>query len=469
MPPVDGSLRPVGSEHASDVRSDAGPIVMSGESASDMSAGRLIVDGDTAVIQTRTRRLLVTSQILGGLGVGAGVTVTTLLAFELSGSAALAGLAASASAFGAGFAAAAIGAASRFGRRPGLVAGYLVGLIGASVAVTSAVLGNFPLMVLATFLFGSSNASNLQARYAVTDLALPERRGSDLSLVVWATTVGAVLGPNLTGPGVAAADLLGVPQLSGPYLLSALGFAAAAFLLLVGLRPDPLLLARSLAERDLTAALGGDVVTGPTAGAPVPPSGLRQAFAVVMAHPSARAATATIAAAHAVMVGVMVMTPVHMGHHGADVRLIGITISLHIFGMYAFSPVFGRLVDRSGPRAVLGIGFAQLLGAVALASLSTPRGGAGFLLGLLLLGTGWSAALIASSALLTSSLPLDARAPAQGLSDLAMNVAGGSAGALSGLLMMLLGFPLMAAATVLLLLGPASLVIADVRRDRVAS
>lgn len=391
------------------------------------------------------------------MGVGAGVTVTTLLAFELSGSAALAGLAASASAFGAGVAAAAIGASSRFGRRPGLVAGYFVGLTGASVAVAAAVIGNFPLMVLATFLFGSSNASNLQARYAVTDLATPGRRASDLSIVVWATTVGAVLGPNLTGPGVAAARLLGVPELSGPYLLSAAGFAAAALLLLVGLRPDPLLLARRL-ERAVHAAADADST-------PVR-EGLRAAFAVVAASPSARAAVATIAAAHAVMVGVMVMTPVHMGHYGADVRLIGITISLHILGMYAFSPVFGRLTDRFGPRAVLGLGLGQLLVAVALAALSTPRGGAGYFLGLLLLGTGWSAALIASSALLTASLPIGSRAQAQGLSDLGMNVAGGSAGALSGVLMTLLGFSLMAATTILLLLVPASLVLADVRRVR---
>jgi len=432
----------------------------------DVSGTGTIGDGlVVAVVQTRTRRLLVMSQILGGLGVGAGVTVTTLLAFELSGSAALAGVAASASAFGAGLAAAAIGASSRHGRRPGLVSGYLVGLIGASVAVLAAVLGSFPLMVLATFLFGSSNASNLQARYAVTDLALPGRRGSDLSIVVWATTLGAVLGPNLTGPGVAAAELLGVPQLSGPYILSAMGFGAAALLLLVGLRPDPLLLARSLAAA--APVIADDAGMAADLGAaPAPTPGLRHAFAVVMTEPSARAATATIASAHAVMVGVMVMTPVHMGDHGADVRLIGITISLHIFGMYAFSPVFGRLVDRIGPHAVLGLGFGQLLVAVALAALTTPHGSAIFQLGLLLLGTGWSAALIASSALLTTSLPLETRAPAQGLSDLTMNVAGGSAGALSGLLMMLLGFPLMATATVVLLLGPAGLVLADVRRQR---
>ena len=405
--------------------------------------------------------------MLGGLGVGAGVTVTTLLAFELSGSAALAGLAASASAFGAGVAAAAIGASSRFGRRPGLVGGYFVGLLGASVAVAAAVIGSFPLMVLATFLFGSSNASNLQARYAVTDLATAGRRGSDLSIVVWATTVGAVLGPNLTGPGVAAAGLLGVPELSGPYLLSAAGFGSAALLLLIGLRPDPLLLARRLERTDARAADEEEGVPDAVDADSAPVrEGMRGAFAVVAASPSARAAVATIAAAHAVMVGVMVMTPVHMGHHGADVRLIGITISLHILGMYAFSPVFGRLTDRFGPRAVLGLGLGQLLAAVALAALSTPRGGAGFVLGLLLLGTGWSAALIASSALLTASLPIGSRAQAQGLSDLGMNVAGGSAGALSGVLMTFLGFPLMAATTILLLLVPASLVLADVRRAR---
>ena len=341
--------------------------------------------------------------------------------------------------------------------------GYLVGLSGAGLAVFAAVLGSFPLMVLATFLFGSSNASNLQARYAATDLATPDRRGSDLSLVVWATTVGAVLGPNLTGPGVLAAGLLGVPELAGPYLLSAAGFGSAALLLAVGLRPDPHLLARSLAA---DAAGSAGIVEGAPAGAPPARGALATGLAAVAADPSARAAIATIASAHAVMVGVMVMTPVHMGRHGADVRLIGLTISLHIFGMYAFSPVFGRLTDRLGARAVLGLGFAQLVGAVVLAALSTPRGGAGFLAGLLLLGTGWSAALIASSALLTASLPLDARAPAQGLSDLAMNVAGGSAGALSGLIMTLLGFPLMAATTIVLLLFPASMVVVDVRRHR---
>jgi MFS family permease len=421
--------------------------------------------------------VLTATQVVGGLGVGAGVAVTTLLAFDLSGSAALAGLAASFSAFGAGLFAAVIGAAARFGRRPGLVAGYLVGATGAGVAVLAAVTDLFPLLLVATFLFGASNASNLQSRFAVTDLASPERRGADLSRIVWATTVGAVLGPNLTGPGAAAAAFVGVPELAGPYLLSAASFATAALLMAIGLRPDPLLVARRAAAREVA----GDVAPGDVSAAAAPATlvdvaparrrrsaALSEALAIVVSQPSARAAAATIAAAHAVMVGVMVMTPVHMGHHGADIRLIGLTISLHIAGMYALSPVFGWLVDRLGSHTVLVIGFAQLVGAVAFAAFGTPRGGPEFLLGLFLLGTGWSACLIASSALLTTSVPVDNRAQVQGLSDLGMNVAGGSAGALSGLMMTLIGFRGLASVTLVLLLGPAILVrlaVLDARRS----
>jgi len=433
---------------------------------------------DHAAVQQRIRRVLTATQIVGGLGVGAGVAVTTLLAFELSGSAALAGLAASFSAFGAGLAAALFGAAARFGRRRGLVVGYVVGATGACVAVLAAVIELFPLMLVATFLFGASNASNLQSRFAVTDLATPERRGADLSRIVWATTVGAVLGPNLTGPGAAAAELFGVPELAGPYLLSATAFLTAAMLMAAGLRPDPLLLARRTAALGRARETEGELaraVTGPEGTREgTPPvrarrrAGLAEAFAIAVSEPSARAAVATIAAAHAVMVGVMVMTPVHMGHHGADIRLIGLTISLHIAGMYALSPVFGWLVDRLGARTVLVGGLVQLVGAVAFAAFAQPHGSTGFFLGLVLLGTGWSACLIASSALLTTNVPVERRAQVQGLSDLGMNVAGGSAGALSGLLMTLVGFRGLASIVLLLLLGPAFLVrlaVVDARRS----
>jgi MFS family permease len=405
---------------------------------------------DRVAAQRRARRTLVLTQVLGGLGVGSGVAVATLLAFELSGTAALAGLAGSASVLGSGLAAALIGGSARRGRRPGLTAGYLVGALGAVGAVLAAVVGSLPLLLLASLAFGGAGGANLQARYAATDLALPERRAADLSLVVWATTVGAVLGPNLTGPGAALASALGVPVLAGPYLLSGLSFGAAGLAMTVLLRPDPLLLARRLA---------------PSGTEDVPDRGVGRAlgagFVAVRGNPSARAAAATIAAAHAAMVGVMSMTPVHMGHHGADVQLIGLTISLHIAGMYALSPVMGWLADRLGPHAVLGLGFAQLVAAVHLAGGGSPRGGPAFVTGLILLGTGWSAALIASSALLTAALPGADRAPAQGLTDLVMSGAGATAGGLSGLLVALVGFSGLAAGTLVLLLVPAVLVARD--------
>jgi MFS family permease len=408
-----------------------------------------------ASVQRRIRRVLVSTQVLGGLGVGAGVAVSTLLAFDLSGTAALAGVAASGSAFGAGVAAAVIGALSRHGRRPGLVGGYLVGALGAGTAIAAAVVGSYPLMVLATFAFGASNASNLQARYAVADLALPERRARDLSTVVWATTIGAVLGPNLTGPGARVAVALALPELAGPYLLSATGFIAAAVVMAAGLRPDPLLLARQV------SAPLDDVLAVGRLGREPRRSGLLGALASVRSDRSASAAAVTIAAAHAVMVGVMVMTPVHMGSNGASVQLIGLTISLHIAGMYALSPVFGRLTDRYGTHRVLGVGFGQLAAAVVLAANGTAHGGAGFTAGLILLGSGWSACLIASSALLTASVSVEERAPAQGLVDLLMNVSGGVAGAVSGLVMTLLGFPVLALVTLALLLVPITLVLRD--------
>lgn len=407
---------------------------------------------DPVHAQRRARRTLVLTQVLGGLGVGTGVAVATLLAYRLAGTAALAGLAGSATALGSGLAAAAIGASAHRGRRPGLTAGYLVGAAGALAAVAAAVLGSLPLLLLAGLAFGGAGGANLQARYAATDLALPERRAGDLALVVWATTVGAVLGPNLTGPGAALAARLGVPELAGPYLLSAAAFTLAGLAVAVLLRPDPLLLARRLAGVEPAGGPAGPSTRVPARRA------LGEGLAAVRAVPAARAAAVTIAAAHATMVGVMSMTPVHMGDHGADVRLVGLTISLHIAGMYALSPLVGLITDRAGPRATLGLGFALLAAAVLLAATGEPHGGVGFLAGLILLGLGWSACLIGSSALLTAVLPLEARAPAQGLTDLTMNAAGAAAGGLSGVLVTLVGFPAFATGTLVLLAGPVLLV-----------
>jgi MFS family permease len=395
----------------------------------------------SATLQRRTLRVLVASQVLGGVGVGSGIAVIGLLAYDLSGTESLSGVSATASTLGAAGAALVIARITSVrGRRPGLVRGYLVGALGAGLAIVAAVAGSFPLHVVASLAFGWASAANLQARYAATDLAPPADRGRALSTVVWATTLGAVLGPNLTGPGEAVATALALPALAGPYVFSLASFLAAAAVQAVGLRPDPLLLAREIEDRPV--------------GRTEAPS-IRSALATVRRIPPAVAALSSIAAAHATMVGVMVMTPVHLEHHGAALQLVGLTISLHIAGMYAFSPLVGRLADRVGRSRTALVGVGQLVVAVALAAFAAPVGSMWFQVGLVLLGTGWSFCLVAGSTLLTDVVPADERPTVQGASDLLMNLAGGAGGIAAGVVLAVAGYRALALGSILLLVVPA--------------
>lgn len=397
---------------------------------------------DLPAIQRRTVRVLVASQVLGGVGVGAGVAVVSLLAFELAGTAALSGIPATASTIGAAAAAVVIARlAVRRGRRPGLATGYLVGALGAGLAIVAAIEGWFSLHVFASFAIGWASAANLQARYAATDLAPARSRARALSTVVWATTIGAVLGPNLTGPGEAVAAALDLPPLAGAYLFSVLSFAGAALIQLAALRPDPLVIARADAPAvDAATALAD--------------GSLRQALRTVRGRPTALGALLAIGAAHAVMVGVMVMTPVHMEFHGAALRLVGITISLHIAGMYALSPIVGWLADRVGRRPVILAGLVQLAAAGVLAGTVPSTGNAGFQVGLILLGTGWSCALVAGSTLLTDAVPAPRRPAVQGASDLVMNLAGGVGGTLAGVVLAVASYEALAFGSLALLVVP---------------
>ncbi len=398
-------------------------------------------DAERDRLQRRTVRVLVASQVLGGVGVGSGVAVVGLLAYELSGAAALSGVSATASTLGAAVAALVIArlAVAR-GRRPSLVTGYLVGALGAALAVLAAVLGMFWLHVVASTAFGWASASNLQARYAATDLARPERRARSLSTIVWATTIGAVAGPNLTGPGAAVSAVLGLPPLAGAYLFSLLSFAGAALLQWILLRPDPLRIVED-------AAVPAVATTGWAS--------LRSAARTIRSVPETLVAVLAITAAHAVMVGIMVMTPVHMEDRGSALDLVGITISLHIAGMYALSPVMGALADRFGRRNVVLFGLAQLAVAAGLAATGDPTGSVRFQGGLVLLGTGWSACLIAGSAWLTEAVETADRPAVQGASDLAMHLAGGVGGTLAGVVLAVAGYPALALGA-LLLLVPAT-------------
>ncbi|KGN30228.1 transporter [Knoellia sinensis KCTC 19936] len=384
-------------------------------------------------VQRRTVATLSMSQILGGISLASGVAVGALLAEEVSGSPTYAGLGSTFQVIGSALIAVPMARLSAArGRRPGLALGYVLSFIGALGLIASGIVGSFALLLVASLLFGGSTASNNQARYAAADLADPSHRGRDLSLVVWATTIGSVLGPNLVGPSEPVSDLLGIPRLTGPFVFSLIGLSLAIVVLLVRLRPDPLL------ESRRRAVAAGD------GGAHVIHGSVRRGLRVIAARPVALLGVITLALGHVTMVSVMVMTPLHMRHGHADLTVIGFVISMHILGMFAFSPLTGMAVDRLGGRVVAMIGSGILVTATLLAS-TAPMGHSNrLLIALFLLGLGWSCTLVSGSTLLTGAVPPAERPGAQGASDLVMGLAAGLGGALAGVIVDFASFNVLA-------------------------
>ena len=397
---------------------------------------------DAGAPQRRILRTLVTVQVIGGIGNGAGLAVGVLLLRQVSGSSGWAGMATVMLTLGAALATVPLARlALRSGRRPALTTGWYLGATGAAVVVLGADADSTVLVLLGLLLMGVSTAANLQSRFAAVDRAEPHRVGRSLSLVTWATTVGAVLGPNLVGPGTTTARALGIPDLAGPMVFSFVAFALAGTVNLVLLRPDPLPPTRR----------EGVVV-------PVP----RVRAALPHVRGETRTAIVTIALAHAVMVSVMALTPVHMQDHGAGVEVIGLTISLHIAGMFALSPVMGWLADHWGAARTILAGQVVLVVAVVVAGTSGTSE-VRITVGLVLLGIGWSAAVIAGAALLTSSTEARVRPLVQGLGDLAMNLAGAAGGLMAGILVAWQGFGTLNAVAGTLVLPVVLLVVAGRR------
>src|SRR5690606_20930868 len=370
----DGRWRPKGSSRRSARAYRAGVSTEHPAERSPAPPGPSDVPGLPS--QRRTLTTLAATQVLSGVGVASGIAVAPLVASALSGSDAIAGLTSTAGVVGAALVALPLAdVAGRRGRRPSLLLGFGVAAGGAVLATVAVLVGSWPLLVVAMLLFGSGAAAGLASRFAATDLATPERRARDLSVVVWATTVGSVVGPTLAG----AADRVAGPVLrlgedahaghgasgpsAAPFVLASVAFVLAAAVVAVWLRPDPLLASRAATavpdrgtatatpDRTATAPDRGTATAGP-GGAPAPAAswraGLSAGWAVVTASPTARLALGAIVLSHLVMVGLMSMTPVHMNHGGATLQVVGLVISAHIAGMYALSPVVGWLADRVG-------------------------------------------------------------------------------------------------------------------------
>jgi len=382
------------------------------------------------LVRIRTRRVLITGQVLAGLGMGSTLSVGAILASHVSGSAAFSGMAATMSTLGAATAAIPLAMlANKRGRSLALATGASAAALGAFLCILAAEFQSFAVLLVGLAFVGVGTAVNLQSRFAATDLSEPTTRGRDLSLVVWATTVGAVAGPNLIGPGDNLGQALGLAPLAGPFLFTITAQLLAAVLYLAGLHPDPLRIATELGR---TAVATAKVAVNN-------PRGVRTGMI-------------SIALSHATMVSVMAMTPVHLMDRGATLVIVGFTISLHIAGMYALSPVFGILADRMGRPRTIFIG--QLLLAASLLMTSIGADTDGWVMaGLIFLGLGWSASTVAGSALIAESADPLRRTRTQGRADLLMSASGAAGGALAGVVLSLIGYAGLSATAGLLVAG----------------
>jgi MFS family permease len=377
--------------------------------------------GEIAVIQKKSLRVLSGAQTLSGLGVTGTFAAGSLLVVQITGSEALAGFVQTSTVVGAALLALPLAKWTALGgRRRALSTGYLVGALGATFALIGGINNLFFMILLGAAMIGGASAAGYQARFGAIDLATDENRARDLSLVVWASTVGSVLGPNLMEPAGAVAETLGFPRLVGPYLVAVITLTLAATLILIFLKPDPYLLARTEADIDVTQKA---VKT-------------RAAFKIVRTEPKALLGLTSVVIGHIAMVTIMVMTPVHMGHVDVELRLIGLVISVHVLGMFAFSPLIGKLTDQIGREKTIIIGALILLLAALISGLAYAELG----VGLFLLGLGWSMTMIAGSTLLAESVPLEGKAASQGLSDLLMNSGGALGGAIAGLIIAFLSY-----------------------------
>ena len=360
----------------------------------------------------RIRRALVAGQVFAGIGLGSAVSVGSLLAAHVAGGESAAGLAATMSTLGSAIAAIPLArVAMHRGRRRALTIGASVAVVGVSLVIVAGGLMSLPLVLLGLLGLGVGGAVNLQARFAVTDYSSAENRGRDLSMVVWATTIGAIVGPNLNGIGLVIGDALGMPELTGPFIFTLAAQLAAASMYWWGIGPN------------------------------VPTVTVTQKAATSAAKLSRAVpfAIAVIGLGHATMVAVMAMTPVHLVHDGATVGEASFVISLHVAGMYALSPVFGILSDKIGRVPVLILGQVVLAISLALTALF-PMDHMIVTIGLILLGLGWSANTVAGSALIGELSQGPKRLTIQGRSDAAMSASGALAGVLAGPAVMALGY-----------------------------
>lgn len=367
----------------------------------------------------RTLFVVSISQIFGGAGLAAGVTVGALIAQQMLGTDAFAGLPSALFTLGSAGSALIVGRLSqRYGRRTGLSAGFMIGGLGAIGVIMAAIINSIFLLFISLLIYGAGTATNLQARYAGTDLANHKQRATAVSITMVFTTFGAVAGPSLVNVMGDFALSIGVPSLAGPFILAAAAYMLAGVVLFIMLRPDPLVIAKTIeAANEEPGDKGHLAATEHTENK----KGIIVGATVMVL-------------TQIVMVAIMTMTPVHMRHHGHDLGAVGLVIGFHIGAMYLPSLVTGVLVDRLGRTAMAISSGTTLLLAGVIAAFAPGDSMVLLVIALSLLGLGWNFGLISGTALIVDSTDTATRAKTQGTVDVLIALSGAAGGALSGMI-----------------------------------
>ena len=388
---------------------------------------------------------------LGSTGYIAAGTVGTLVAAEIAGDAAFGGLPTAVAVLGTAVAATLLSSVMlRVGRRQGMLAGLGAGLTGAVIATAGVVIGSIPLLLVGSFLAGFANGGAQLGRYVAADLARPERRASAIGFVVWGSTIGAVTGPNLIAPAGGLASSAGLPPLAGAYVVTAIFIGLAVVLAAALLRPEPYALA------------------DPSALEARPTGTEAPALSALLRRPSVLVGLVALVAGQVVMVLIMTMTPLHLRDHGHGLVTIGVVLSAHLFGMFALSPISGRLTDRFGSPRIIAASLATLGAAALLSAVAPPDGGVLLTIALFLLGYGWNLGFVAASAMLTHGLHLAERTRVQGVADGLVWSSAAVASLSSGIVVAGASYAALGLVAIALLLIPAALLVlrslAEVRR-----
>lgn len=374
----------------------------------------------------RTLIIVVISQIFGGAGLAAGITVGALLAQDMLATDSFAGVPAALFTLGSAGAALIVGQLSqRFGRRSGLATGFLAGGIGAIGIVISAVFNNIPLFFASLIIYGAGTATNLLARYAGTDLANSKQRATAISIAMVSTTFGAVAGPNLVGVMGRFATSIGVPTLAGPFILAGAAYILAGLVILALLRPDPLVIAKAIADAQKTDEVNLLETKSNTLS-------INKHGIIV--------GTTVMVLTQIVMIAIMTMTPIHMGRHGFSLGEIGLVIGIHIGAMFLPSLVTGILVDKIGRTTMAIAGSVTLLAAGVLGAMAPTDSLVALIIALALLGLGWNFGLISGTTLVVDSTQPSTRAKTQGSVDVFIALGGALGGGLSGMVVAQLGY-----------------------------